>query len=141
MARGMVNGERIVSQASTDEFRENHERIFGERKPCRGRWVWDPEEQRLVSAEDYRPQPRAVDGTIMVDRFMEGAVAPDGTDIGSRRKRQAYMRETGVVDASDCSSRWYEGQKRERERQTERSTESAFDRAARKLYAERKLKD
>ena len=77
MARGMVVGEAIVSQAQTKAFDEGYERTFGARKPQRGRWVWDAAQGKLVSAEDYVP-PAAKTGTgIMVDRFMEGERAPD----------------------------------------------------------------
>lgn len=102
MARGMVVGEQIQSQAATPEYRENHERIFGERKAVRGRWIWSDKEQRLVSAEEYVPEKRAIDGTIMCDRFMEGHVATDGTDIGSRQKRKAFMQANDLVDYDDC---------------------------------------
>jgi hypothetical protein len=101
MARGMVVGEQIVSQAQTKAFDEGYERTFGARKPQRGRWVWDAEQGKLVSAEDYVP-PEAKHGAgIMVDRFMEGDRAPDGTDIGTRAKRAAWMRATGNADYSD----------------------------------------
>lgn len=38
---------------------------------------------------------------FMVDRYMEGEHAPDGTDIGSRAKRRDYMRANGLADAGD----------------------------------------
>lgn len=101
MARGMVVDEGIVSQAGTDEFREGYERIFGDRKPQRGRWVWDAEQQKLVPADEYVP-PAAKTGTgVMVDRFMEGDRAPDGTDISTRQKRKAWMAATGNADYDD----------------------------------------
>lgn len=101
MARGTVVGEPVVSQASTEEFRSGYERTFGNRKPQRGRWVWDEAKGRLVSADEYVPPSRAVDAPIMSGRCYEGQVAPDGTDISTRRKRAAWMRETGNADFSD----------------------------------------
>lgn len=102
MARGMANNEPTVSQASTDEYRAGHERTFGERKPGqRGRWVWDERAGRLVRAEDYVPPESKHGAGIMVDRFMEGDRAPDGTDIGSRQKRKRWMAEAGVADYGD----------------------------------------
>lgn len=101
MARGMVVNEPIVSQAQTKAFDEGYERTFGDRKPQRGRWVWDAERGKLVSAEEYVP-PASRSGTgIMVDRFMEGARAPDGTDISSRAKRKAWQSASGTADYSD----------------------------------------
>lgn len=99
MARGMVVGEQIVSQANTEEFSAGYERTFGDRKPQRGRWVMTPE--GLVSADEYVPPPLALDAPIMVGRCHEGQVAPDGTDIGSRAKRAAWMKESGCADYDD----------------------------------------
>lgn len=42
------------------------------------------------------------------DRHHEGNVAPDGTDIGSRAKRNAWMKATGSADASDFSPQHFE---------------------------------
>lgn len=102
MARGMVVGEAIVSQASTEAFREGHERTFGERKPGqRGRWIWDAEAGRLVRAEDYEPPPAKCGTEVMSGRCHEGLVAPDGTDISTRAKRKAWMNATGCADYDD----------------------------------------
>jgi hypothetical protein len=109
MARGMVNNEPIVSQAQTKAFDEGYARTFGDRKPQRGRWVWDAEAGRLVNADEYVP-PAAKSGTgIMSGRCHEGMVAPDGTDISTRAKRKAWMAATGNADYSD-----FEGARRKR---------------------------
>jgi hypothetical protein len=145
MARGMAAGEQIVSQAATDEFRAGHERAFGERKPGqRGRWVWDEQAGRLVRAEDYRPPARALDAPIIADRIHEGTTLDDGErvrDLGSRRKRRAFMRETGLVETADCSRSWLEGQAKARERAAERRIDRSAEEAARKLYAQRKWRE
>ena len=145
MARGMVAGEGIVSQAATDEFREGHERVFGERQSGqRGRWIYDAELGRLVRAEDYRPPAQALNAPIIADRIHEGTTIHDGervVDIGSRQKRRDFMRRTGLEDAGDASRSYLAGQRREQERAVERSTERAFDQAARKLHNEGKLRD
>jgi hypothetical protein len=102
MARGLANGEHVVSQASTDAYRESHTRALGEFKPgSRGRWVYDEAQRRLVRAEDYVPPARAVDAPIMTGRCHEGQIAPDGTDIGTRAKRAAWSRATGCADYDD----------------------------------------
>jgi hypothetical protein len=101
MARGMVNGESIVSQASTEQYRDGYERTFGDKKPQRGRFVYDAAQGKCVPADEYQA-PEAKHGTgIMVDRFMEGDRAPDGSDIGSRRKRKDWMRATDSVEYDD----------------------------------------
>jgi hypothetical protein len=144
MARGMANGEGITSQASTNEYRQAHDRVFGERKAgSRGRWVWDEDAGKLVRAEDYRPQSMAVNASILADRIHEGTTFDEGSrvvDIGSRRKRREFMARTGMVESSDVSKSWLEGKQREKDRKIDRSTDAAFESAARRLYNQGKLR-
>jgi hypothetical protein len=58
----------------------------------------------------------------MVDRFMEGSVATDGTDIGSRRKREEYKRREGVTDKSDYGPGWADRKREEKARVTSEGT-------------------
>lgn len=144
MARGMVNNEAIQSQAATDEFRENHSRIFGDRpKNVRGRWIWDEGLGKLVRAEDYRPPDQARDAPIIADRIHEGTYFDDGSrvrDLGSRRKRREFMRETGVTERSDFGPNWSERQTAKREREVDHRTHTAVEQAKRKLYAQGKFR-
>jgi hypothetical protein len=130
----MAAGEPVVSQASTDEYRAAHDRIFGDKPAERGRWVLDPETKTLVRAEDYVPPPAKTGTGIMCDRWMEGtATLDDGTDIGSRRKRERYMRERGVTDASDFSPNWYARLNAERRREAKKGRREALERAMHKI--------
>lgn len=97
--RGSAAGEPIVSPASTPEYEKGYERVFGDRRPERGRWVMTA--NGLVPVEEYVPEPQARDAPIMVDRFYEGAKATDGTDIGSRRKHRQYMRDHNLTTFDD----------------------------------------
>jgi hypothetical protein len=133
VARGMANNEAIQSQAATEEYRSEHARIFGDRPPQRGRWVWDEQAQKLVRAEDYTPPQRAIDAPIMVDRFYENTKATDGTDIGSRRKHREYMRANNLAPADDFSPGWYAKLKAARERETKVSRREALGRALYKI--------
>jgi hypothetical protein len=111
----------------TDEFRDNHERIFGERKSNRGRWVQDPSSGELVPAEQY-VAPHVDERTpVLTDLYMDGLAATDGTDISSRRKRNEYMRRNRLADADDFKGEWA---KKEKERDSFRRGE--FDRSARR---------
>ena len=114
--RGTAAGERIVSQAQNKAFDEGHERIFGaNRKPQRGRWVWDAQAGKLVDAANYVPAEHARNAPIMVDRFYEGARMLDGADVGSRKKHRRYLKDRGVTTADD-----YAGKGGEWERAAER---------------------
>lgn len=141
MARGSVVGEPINSQASTDEFRKGYERVFGDRKPVRGRFVYDPAQGKCVPAEEYRPEPLALNAPIIADRIHEGTAFDFGDgdrDIGSRRKRREAMKAYGVEDATDATPAWREEQKKQREREDDRNRRAAMQEAARKLYAQGK---
>lgn len=144
MARGSVVGEQIVSQANTEQFRDGYERTFGERKPQRGRWIYDSEQGRCVPADEYRA-PAAKCGTgIMADRVHEGTFYDDGervVDIGSRQKRRAFMRERGVQDATDCSKAWLESRHKSQQRELDRRVDGAAEQAMRKLYQQGKVRD
>jgi hypothetical protein len=141
MARGMANGEAIQSQAATEEYRENHDRIFGDRKPCRGKWVMTPE--GLVPVEDYvPPDAEAKFAPIIADRIREGQTFHDGdrvVDIGSRRKLRDYLKSSGLAEASDYGPGWGERQKAKIERERDQHQHKAFDQAARMLHNKGKL--
>lgn len=121
MARGMANNEPVVSQANTSEYRDGYARTFGEKRVERGRWVYDEAQRRLVPADEYEPVCHAVDAPIMSGRCHEGQVAPDGTDISTRAKRQAWMRATGNVDHAD-----YKGVREAKQKEIEAKRRGEF---------------
>jgi hypothetical protein len=106
MARGMANNEKIVSQASTKEYEEACDRIFGaDRTPQRGRWVWDEAAQKLVRAEEYRPPAGRLQ--ISMDTHYERLVMADGTTVvNSRRQHKEYLKRTGKALAADFKGVW-----------------------------------
>lgn len=52
---------------------------------------------------DYEPPARL---QISMDRHYENTSATDGTDIGSRRKHQEYMKRNGLTLADDFKGTW-----------------------------------
>jgi hypothetical protein len=122
--RGSVAGEPIVSQAQTREFDEGYARTFGERKPSRGRWVYDAQGNAIPAGEYVAPS-EARTAPVMVDRFMEGASSIDGVDLGSRAKRKEYMRRTGVADSSDYPKKYCEARRAAKDSATSEATKRA----------------
>lgn len=117
-----LEGSFSVHAPGTEAYRENHERTFGERKPGqRGRWIWDTEQQKMVRADEYVPPSHAIDGLIITDRWYEGAQTLSGIDIGSRRKRQEYMRANGLADANDVSQSYLDRQRADQNRDEKRA--------------------
>lgn len=126
MARGTVVGEKIVSQASSDEFRENFEKTFDDKETIRevrrGRYVHRPGHPKAnkwgnVHVDDLGDDVEPDRGYVgqATDLWMDGVAATDGVDIGSRKKRQEYMAARGLVDADDFKGDWEKAAK-ERER-------------------------
>ncbi len=108
VARGIANGEPVVSQASTDEYRAGHDRVFGEpqRNPGRRRYVLDQATGRLVEVgSDWQEAPRRV--PLVGDSYYDGLRSPvDGSDISTRRKYREYLKATGYTNASDYTETW-----------------------------------
>lgn len=55
-------------------------------------------------AEQQEAEPRRL--MVMTDLYMDGVAATDGTDIGSRRKRNAYKKANGLADFDDFTGSW-----------------------------------
>ena len=74
----------------------------------RRRWVYRQNEEtgRVEAVEvgtEHQPAARI---EFSMDRHYEGLRATDGTDIGSRRKHQEYMRLNGLTTADDYKETW-----------------------------------
>jgi hypothetical protein len=60
--------------------------------------VWLPYDRLHEYAPPEETQTQmAIHAPILVDRYMEGTRTVEGIDIGSRRKRREYMKQTGVA--------------------------------------------
>ena len=140
MARGMVVGEAIVSQANTKAFDENWDRMDHADDGERGRFVWDPQRKCLVRPSELR-ESRAIDAPIIADRIHEGTAFDFGNgleDIGSRSKRRAAMKAHGVEDATDASPEWRASIRKQQEREDSKARRNAMEAAARVLYQQGK---
>ena len=96
---------------TTDAYRENATRIFGEKPPPRGG------RQRFVYTEGGKPLPEPIEvsedwknaaqSTGDLGKFEYNNLrSTDGVDISSRTKRREYMKAAGVTDASDFKEFW-----------------------------------
>lgn len=75
----------------------------------RERWVYTTDEQG--NCVKFRVDPDAmrepeVRTQISMDRHYENTVALDGTDIGSRRKTEEYMKRHGLTRPDDYKQTW-----------------------------------
>ena len=81
----------------------------------RRRYRFNEETQTLEEVDaDYTGGAGAntTNGAPVTDLYMDGIRATDGTDIGSRAKRRAYMRANGLADAADYTQTWAQAEKR-----------------------------
>lgn len=75
-------------------------------------WHYDPETKEMVEG----PGPRRIDGHsgdgwLYSDRYLDGARAPDGTDISTRKKHREYMKKNNLTTADDFTETWKQKQK------------------------------
>jgi hypothetical protein len=62
---------------------------------------------KLVDKDEYYAGRIDSHGmTIITDGHYDGLRAPDGTDISTRSKHQAYMKRTGLTTTDDFKSQW-----------------------------------
>jgi hypothetical protein len=99
--KGMVAGQGIKTGELTKEYDEGFTRTFGERKPERGRFIYDPETKSMVRVDaDWtdaeRRAPTPTEGLVYGN-----LQASDGTPIDTRRKHREYKRQNGLADKSD----------------------------------------
>lgn len=125
MSTGADNKTMPVSK----EYEAGYKRVFGNKKPKRGRWIWDARQGRLVPADQYVAPSEAVSAPIMSGRFYENTAATDGTDIGSRKKHREYMRANGLSMHSDYSDEFRRRVKADRERADDKNLVETVERA------------
>lgn len=82
--------------------------------------------RRWVYTQGGRPLPEPIEVTAdwsdapqvhapVTDLYMDGARATDGTDIGSRAKRRAYMKANNLADSDDFKEAWAKAAKEREE--------------------------
>lgn len=74
----------------------------------RTRYVYRLDENGIPAAVQVASDFESTRGlqAPLTDLYMDGTRATDGTDIGSRTKRNAYMRENNLADAGDFKGTW-----------------------------------
>jgi len=94
---------------------------FLEAVMTRRRFIQDRNTLELVEvAEGYAQlvDARACDSALWGDRSYDGLRATDGTDISSRSKHRAYMRENNYTTVDDFKDTWAEAEQKRNEYRT-----------------------
>ncbi len=104
MSRNEHTGAEQKTKAATPEYRQGHEKIFGNKKPQRGRWIQDPQTGELVPAHEFVSR-ETTNGMIVVKGFDAYESPVSGEVISNYRQRDRDLK------ASGC--RQYEGKTQE----------------------------
>jgi hypothetical protein len=99
-----------------------------------------PLPEPIEVGEDYEDPSAARCGPV-TDLYMDGTRATDGTDIGSRAKRRAYMQANNVTDASDYTQSWAKARaEREALATAKHDTQARREALGRALYEKQRSK-
>jgi hypothetical protein len=108
----MVAGQPIQTGAQTKEYDDGWDRIFKDRDPVRGRFVYTNGGEALAEpvqvGEDWQNQERRAQ--TPTEELVYGKLTPatDGTPIDSRRKHREYMQRNGLAlqgDFKECGAK------------------------------------
>jgi hypothetical protein len=94
VSRNDITGDALVTKAATPEYREGHERIFGQKPIQRGRFIQDPSTGKLVPAHEYRQQESSK-LIVHVDNWDAYESPVSGQVISNRRQRDRDLKESG----------------------------------------------
>lgn len=81
-------------------FNEGYERIFGDKNPVRGRFIWDSAEQRMVPESEYTPPPEVNAPAIMGDIQPYKSMI-DGSMIQSRSTHRQHLKQHGCIEVGN----------------------------------------
>lgn len=104
MSRNDITGDEIKTKAASAEYRQNHEKIFGQSRPQRGRFIQDPDTGKLIPASEYVSR-ESKNLMILIDKWDAYESPVSGEVISSRRQRDRDLKANGC--------RQYEGKQTE----------------------------
>lgn len=95
MSRNDITGDEIKTRTITPQYLENHEKIFGEVRVQRGRWIQDPETGKLIKAEEYAHREAEKARFFLMDRWDAYESETSGKIIKNRKEREYDLKTTG----------------------------------------------
>lgn len=110
MARNDITGDEIKTRAITPAYKANHEKIFGNKKIERGRWIQDPVSGELISGEEYNRRQSKAEFLIM-DRWDAYESETSGQIISNRKQRDYDLKSTGCRPYEGKQSELQEAQR------------------------------
>lgn len=95
-------GDLLMSKKASKEYAGNYSKIFGDKKPKRGRYVYDSELKELVPADEYYSKKAASEANSRAENFpaihfFKGYTSPmTGRVIDSPNKERDELARTGT---------------------------------------------
>lgn len=142
MARGMVVGEKIQSQAGNEQFRAGYDRAgLGKGPKDPGQFVWRDGKLRRTSEVEMDRTRMANRANVIVGRQYENVPSPRGDHIFTgRTDYNRYMKANNLTNASDYTETWAKAEKKRAEGfSSAEQKRDRRDRIGRRLYEVSKM--
>jgi hypothetical protein len=85
-------------QTNIKAFEDNHAKVFGERKPTRGSFVWDSVKGEMVSKDEYYANKVEVNAPTVLNDIQPYRSMQTGEMITSRSTHKAHLRQHGLIE-------------------------------------------
>lgn len=82
-----------------EAFSEGYEKVFGNSKPTRGRFIWDSELKKFIHFDEYvRP---ASDAPMIMPDIQPYQSMVTGEYITSRSKHRSHLKQHGLIEVGN----------------------------------------
>jgi hypothetical protein len=79
-------------------FEDNHAKVFGERKPTRGSFVWDSVKGEMVSKDEYYANRAEVNAPVVMNDIQPYKSMQTGEIITSRSQHRTHLKQHGLIE-------------------------------------------
>lgn len=81
---------------NSEAFKSGYEAIFGDKKPERGKFIWDEEQGKFIPASEYVAPVSA--GPAIIPDIQPYISQIDGSVIQSRSRHRTHLRDNGCIE-------------------------------------------
>lgn len=87
----------------TDEkaFGDNHNLIFGDKKPTRGSFIWDDKQGKMIPKEEYYANNVKTEAPMIMGDIQPYQSMVTGEEIASRSKHREHLRQHGLIEVGN----------------------------------------
>ncbi|MDE3021968.1 MAG: hypothetical protein KGI54_08920 [Pseudomonadota bacterium] len=81
-----------------DDYRDNFDKIFSNKRPERGSFVYDPVSKSLVSKEDYAEMRESVNAPMIMTDIAGYQSMQTGEWIAGRRQHREHLKQHRLIE-------------------------------------------